>query len=71
MTNRELPTDEVVVATLDALGQTTARKLCDALVALGYSLRQSQLAIQRAAERNRLEVHADWTLSVVAQRVAA
>jgi hypothetical protein len=61
----EIPSDEEVVAALRALGgHASARSLCDKLVAEGHPRRDSQLAIQRAAERGRLTVAKDWTLSL-------
>ena len=73
MTNIEVPSDEEVVQTLGQLdgGHTTARRLCEALMAAGHPLRQSQLAIQRTAERGSIYVYSDWTLSVVPEAVAA
>lgn len=68
----EVPSDEEVVATLQRLGhRVTARALCMELVFAGHPVRQSQLAIQRAAERGRIEVNADWTLSPVVESMAA
>lgn len=73
MNHLEVPTDNEVVETLLAFqgGRATALQLCQALVANGHPVRQSQLAIQRAAERRRLHVHHDWTLSVERELVAA
>ena len=68
----EIPSDEDVVAVLATLGdRVTARALCAALVAKGSPLRQSQVAIQRASERRRIQVNEDWTLSVAHESVAA
>lgn len=69
----EIPSDDEVVATLQELGdRVTARDLCLKLVAVGHPVRQSQLAIQRTAERGRIQVNDDWTLSVaVVEALAA
>ena len=73
MGHLEVPSDDEVVETLSALngGHATAVQLCQALVNNGHPLRLSQLAIQRAAERRRLHVHHDWTLSVAKELAAA
>ena len=72
MPELEVPSDDEVVATLNDLGGTVpAVELCRALVIAGHSVLQSQLAIQRAADRGRLQVNKDWTLSVVLEAVAA
>ena len=68
----EIPSDDQVVAALANLGDgTTARVLCKALIDAGHPVQQSQIAIQRAAERGRISLHDDWTLSVVLEAVAA
>ena len=68
----EIPSDDTVVAILHRLGaRVTARALCSALVNEGHPVRQSQVAIQRAAERGRIHVNADWTLSPILEAVAA
>jgi len=68
----EIPSDDEVVATLQRLGdRVTARALCMELVTAGHPVRQSQLAIQRAAERGRIQVNTDWTLSPVVEAMAA
>lgn len=68
----EIPSDEQVVAALVALGDgATARALCKALIDLNHPVRESQIAIQRAAERGRILVNEDWTLSVPQQAIAA
>ncbi|CAN0606630.1 unnamed protein product [Ectocarpus sp. 12 AP-2014] len=72
MTYEEIPSDETVVDTLRQLGaKQTAVALCDALVDAGYPRRDSQLAIQRAAERGYIEIGRDWLLSAVAVTEAA
>jgi len=76
MANIEVPSDDEVVEVLAQLSaeygeRVTARRLCEALIANNHPLRQSQLAIQRAAERGRLDVHADWTLSIAQEAIAA
>jgi hypothetical protein len=68
----EIPSDEQVVGALNRLnGLATAKALCDELVDQGHPRRDSQLAIQRAAERGHIEFGADWKLHVAAQVVAA
>lgn len=68
----EIPSDDVVVqALVDLGGRATAAELCNQLVRTNHSRRDSQLAIQRASERGRVSVGADWKLSVVMQAVAA
>lgn len=72
MTYSEVPSDNEVVAVLVRLGgHASARALCDALVDDGHPRRDSQLAIQRASERGRINVAADWTLNVPNEVVAA
>jgi hypothetical protein len=67
----EVPSDTTVVQALVRLGgHATALELCEELVRAKFPRRDSQLAIQRSAERGRINVAADWTLSV-AQEVAA
>lgn len=70
---REVPSDTEVVEMLRALGgHADAVTLCKALMERGnHPQRQSQLAIQRAAERGRLIVERDWTLRVPMEAVAA
>lgn len=69
----EIPSDAVVVQALNDLGgsRVTATRLCEALVVAGYPRRDSQLAIQRAAERGHIIVGSDWTLSSAPEAVAA
>lgn len=68
----EVPSDEEVVRALARLGgRATAVKLCNALVEAKHSRRDSQLAIQRAAERGRIVVESDWTLRSSDSVVAA
>lgn len=72
MRYQEIPSDDEVVGALAKLGgQTTALALCNALVDAGHPRRDSQLAIQRAAERGRIEVQTDWTLRQIAEDIAA
>jgi hypothetical protein len=72
MPDLEVPSDDAVVAALGDLGGTApAVELCKALIMAGNSALQSQLAIQRAADRGRLMINRDWTLSVVPEAVAA
>lgn len=63
MANVEVPSDDEVVAALQALsGNTTALRLCESLIQNGHPRLQSQLAIQRAAERGKIYVWSDWSL---------
>jgi len=72
MPDYEVPSDDQVVAALAELGGTApAVELCRALVIAGNPVLQTQLAIQRAADRGRLQINRDWTLSVVHEAVAA
>lgn len=64
----EIPSDEVVLAMLVRMGdRVTARDLCEHLVEAGHSRGQSQIAIQRAAERGKIAINGDLSLSPVAQ----
>lgn len=65
----EVPNDDEVVSTLSKIngGRATALELCKELMRAGHPERQSQLAIQRAAERGRLHILRDWTLSIVSE----
>jgi hypothetical protein len=66
-TLHEVPSDDEVVATLRELnGHADAVELCRALMDRGHPQLETQLAIQRAAERGRLVVNRDWTLSLEA-----
>lgn len=68
----EVPSDNQVVEALHELGgHADALALCTQLMNSGHPRLQSQLAIQRAAERGRLSVNRDWTLSVALEAVAA
>jgi len=68
----EVPSDEEVVATLRLLGgRSDALELCQRLMQNGHPELQSQLAIQRAAERGKLVVERDWTLSVQREQAVA
>jgi hypothetical protein len=72
MPDLEVPSDDAVVTALRELGGTAAAvDLCKALVIAGHSVLQSQLAIQRAADRGRLKINSDWTLSAMAEAIAA
>ena len=72
MSEYEVPNDEQVVNALHGLGgPVTAMALCRALVASGHPIRQSQLAIQRAADRGRIQFNKDWTLSAAREVLAA
>lgn len=69
----EIPNDDQVVSALAKLngGRATALELCQALVAEGHPVLQSQLAIQRAADRGRIEINRDWSLTIARESVAA
>lgn len=68
----EIPSDDEVVAALRELGDSvSARTLCNALINKGHPAHLSQVAIQRAAERGRIIVNNNWTLSVVQDALAA
>ncbi len=70
--NLEVPSDDEVVATLAKFqGHADALTLCRELMSAGHPELQSQLAIQRAAERRRIIVNRDWTLSLPHEAVAA
>lgn len=65
MTYVEIPSDDQVVEALAQLaGRATARALCEKLVVLGYPRPDSQIAIQRAIERDRVLLEANWMLSI-------
>lgn len=68
----EVPSDDEVIATLREMGgQTDALALCKSLMQKGHPELQSQLAIQRAAERGKLKVERDWTLSLQSDHAIA
>lgn len=73
MNRLEVPSDEEVVETLVELGgkHVDAVTLCRKLMDRGHPRLQSQLAIQRTAERGRITVDRDWTLSVAEEEMAA
>jgi hypothetical protein len=67
MPYNEIPTDDTVVAALSVLekkGKVTALQLCEELVKKKYPRRDCQLAIQRTAERGRIIIEHDWSLTV-------
>ena len=67
----EIPSDDEVVGALGALGgRATAAELCDRL-ALDHPRRDCQLAIQRAAERGRLQWEHDWALTIAKEVAVA
>ena len=69
---QEVPSDDEVLAALKALGgRADALALCEQLMSEGHPELQSQLAIQRTAERGKLLVERDWTLSVVPEQAVA
>ncbi|WP_151885137.1 hypothetical protein [Qipengyuania flava] len=62
--NIEIPSDDEVLALLVEMGdRITARGLCDRLVDAGHPRGQSQIAIQRAAERGKILINDDLSLS--------
>lgn len=69
----EVPNDEQVVEALQRLngGHATAVQLCRALVDAGHPVLQTQLAIQRAADRGRIQINRDLSLSVAREFEAA
>lgn len=68
----EIPSDDQVVAALASIGDgATARAVCKVLIDQNHPVRESQIAIQRAAERGRICVNDDWTLSIPQEAVAA
>lgn len=72
MAYTEIPSDDQVVEALRKLsGHATAVALCKALEDAGHPRRDSQLAIQRAAERGRLVLQPDWSVRVAQEAVAA
>jgi hypothetical protein len=73
MSETEIPTDDEVVAVLanELNGQATAVELFHALVARDHAALQSQIAIQRAADRGRIIINRDWSLTVAPESVAA
>lgn len=64
----EIPSDEVVLAMLVEMGErVSARSLCNKLVEAGHPRGQSQIAIQRAAERGKIAINGDLSLSPIVQ----
>ena len=62
----EIPSDEVVLALLVEMGErVSARALCERLVDAGHPRGQSQIAIQRAAERGKIAINDDLSLSPI------
>lgn len=71
MPYQEVPSDQDVFNALVRLGgSATASMLCDELVK-SHPRRESQLAIQRASERGRINVDRNWTFTLPAELVAA
>ena len=69
---REVPSDDQVLEALRALnGKADALSLCRRLMDEGHPELQSQLAIQRTAERGKIIVDKDWTLSLPANEAVA
>lgn len=73
MAEIEIPSDDEVVEVLtqELNGHATAVDLCRALVAKNHPLLQSQIAIQRAADRGKIVINRDWSLSEAVQAAAA
>ena len=68
----EIPSDaEVVAALADLGGSATAIDLLEKLVSAKHPRRDSQLAIQRAAERGRILILPDWSLQLAKEAAAA
>jgi len=68
----EVPSDDQVIDALEQIGgHADALALCKALMADGHSPLESQLAIQRTAERGKILVEDDWTLRIPAEVMAA
>jgi hypothetical protein len=62
---REVPSDDQVLDALRELeGRADALALCRKLMSDGHPELQSQLAIQRTAERGKILVDNDWTLTL-------
>lgn len=72
MVNLEIPSDEQVVAALTELGgHATAVTLRDKLIGDGHNKSRCELAIQRAADRGKIFIWRDWTLSVIPEKAVA
>ena len=72
MARHEVPSDAEVAQALRDLGdRVKAVDLCQALMRLGHPIRETQLAIQRAAERGRIVINHDLTLSSAREVFAA
>lgn len=70
MVNIEVPSDDEVIQILDQLGgRATAMALCHGLMEHDHPRLQSQLAIQRTAERGKIHLWSDWTLSLTEEKV--
>ena len=64
----EIPSDDEVLALLIVIGnRVSARELCEKLVDAGHPRGQSQIAIQRAAERGKITINEDLSLSPIAR----
>lgn len=72
MAQTEIPSDAEVVAVLarELNGRATAADLCNAL-SRNHPILASQIAIQRAADRGKITINRDWTLSVVIEPAEA
>lgn len=72
MAQNEIPSDAEVVAILsgDLGGKATAMELCEAL-SRRHPVLESQIAIQRAADRGKITINRDWSLSVPAHVAVA
>lgn len=72
MLHLEIPSDDEVVAALMQLGgRASAVQLRDLLIEQEHSVSRSELAIQRAADRGRIFICRDWTLSVEREQQVA
>lgn len=72
MSETEIPSDDQVVAALAGLGgHATAVALFRTLLAQDHPALQSQIAIQRAADRGKIVINRDWTLSIPVEAEAA
>jgi hypothetical protein len=70
MANIEVPSDEEVIEVLGGFnGHATALQLCEALMQRQHPRLQSQLAIQRTAERGKIYIWSDWSLSLEQEKV--
>ena len=71
MSETEIPSDEQVVAALAGLGGHATAVALFRELAQGHPVLQSQIAIQRAADRGKIVINRDWTLSIPVEAEAA